>query len=186
MKHSREEVIAALAECSHMPLGQIPRGPLPSYSMLIRRYNLQYRHHNDSFIFLTADAGQDGYIVANMTQYWYRAMTSDEWSILANCRQFHGDSFGGIAPNREYVRQYFNRASTADCIVQFNTPGKGFLYHEFTENHGWQIKGEGGGTYGLGPTGIEGGAAGRLFNEFLQGAVITWNIVDLKIQNTLR
>lgn len=174
LKHTQGDIQTALAN-----------GTISSH--LIGLYNLQYRHHNDEVIFLTAPAQQDAYMEAANTQYWYRAMTPDEFDMLNRNNRFFGDSYGGIAPNRQYVRGYFTNNSEGTHIIEFRTPGAGYLHGQFSPKilEWGGVKAEGGGTYGLGPTGNGKGAAGAAFNNLLARGMVTWELVDLRIKNTL-
>jgi hypothetical protein len=188
MKHTERQVREALEAAKKLVTAdQIQKSQLRSYSSLIKHYELEYRHHNDECIFLTAPAKQHAYIEASKTRYWYRSMTPPEFDQLNRNNRFHGDSYGGIAPHREYVRSYFNNKSAGTHIVEFTTPDEGFLYGEFSRHKTqWgDIKAEGGGTYGLGPAGNGQGEAGAAFNKLLALRKITWELVDLKIANTL-
>lgn len=185
MRHTEIQVKEAIRASKELETArQIQNGPLKSYSYLIPLYQLEYRHHNDYVIFLNAPAGQDYYIQAQYTQYWYRSMTTPEFDQLNRNNRFYGDSYGGIAPYREYAGQYLTNTSPSTHIVEFKTPSAGFLYTEFTSKS-WGVKAEGGGTYGLGPTGSGGGAAGAAFNKLLALRKISWELVDLRIVNTL-
>jgi len=146
-------------------------------------YNLTYRHHNDELIYLQApQQGVD--TEATFAQYWYRVLTEKEFDVLNRNNRFHGDSYGGIAPSRTYVHKYFTNESLGNYIVEFRTPEAGFLYNLFaSKGPKWNIKAEGGGTFGLGPTGNANGEAGALFNKLLAKGVITWELIELKIPN---
>lgn len=153
----------------------------------MKLYNLEYRHHNDEWIYLEAHANQDVYKPAADTQYWYRSMTEEEFDKLNRNNRFYGNTYGGIAPYRKYVRDYFTNNSDGCYIVEFKTPSAGFLYQEFVKRKAeWgDVKAEGGGTYGLGPTGHGAGSAGAEFNRLLALRTITWEVVDLRISNKL-
>jgi len=164
-------------------------GPLASYYWIISTYNLAYDHHNDEYIFLQAQAAQDEYQIAKLTRYWYRSMTPQEFDHLNRKNRFYGSSYGGIAPYRQYVKdpRFFGNNSSNTHIIEFATPIMGFLHERFSRHKAkWgDIKSEGGGTYGLGPTGNGGGAAGADFNKLLALRQISWEVVNLKIPNPL-
>lgn len=182
-----DRVIQRLKQTPQQVKDAITDGTISSY--LIKLYSLEYRHHNDALIYLRAPAQQHSYWLAKDAQYWYRAMTSDEFDKLNRNNRFYGSSYGGIAPNREYVVQdkYFGNLKPATHVVEFKTPSAGFLYEQFSPHKlDWgDIKAEGGGTYGLGPDGNGGGAAGAAFNKLLATRQITWELVDLKLKNPL-
>lgn len=146
-------------------------------------YSLEYRHHNDNVIFLRSNrATLDS--DANTAIRWYRCMTSAEFDKLNRNNRFYGDTYGGIAPQATYARQYLTNNSAGSHVVEFTTPNDGYLFNLFTnKGPGWQIKAEGGGTFGLGPTGNEAGEAGAVFNNLLARRVISWELVDLRIPN---
>ena len=106
-----------------------------------------------------------------------------EFDVLNRNNRFHGKRYGGIAPHREYVRQYFTNESDGTHIVEFRSPDAGFVYRALSI-HG-DIKAEGGGTFGLGPTGTGTGKAGATFNKLLAQGRLTWKLVDLRIRNNL-
>jgi hypothetical protein len=183
-KHTVAEVTNALQACLTLttPM-EIQNGPLRSYSYLIPLYHLVYRHHNDEWIYLTAPVFEEAYTTAAEARYWYRSMTPSEFETLNRNNRFHGDSYGGIATHRQYVRQYFTNNSEGTHLVEFTTPSAGFLFQQLTPIG--QIKAEGGGTFGLGPTGTGAGKAGAAFNSLLAKRQITWELVDLRISNRL-
>ncbi|MDB9341178.1 MULTISPECIES: DUF4157 domain-containing protein [Cyanophyceae] len=176
LRHTKEEVETALKN-----------GTIRSF--LVGIYGLTYRHHNDEFIYMTTDARQEDNIIAKDAQYWYRAMPEEEYLSFASRFEFNGDSYGGIAPNRTYVRQpkYFGNNKPATHVVEFSTPTKGYLYNLFRQHlgvHG-NPKAEGGGTFGLGPSGNGQGRAGVIFNQLLRDAEINFRVVDWKDKNPL-
>ncbi|ELR71181.1 hypothetical protein C900_02985 [Fulvivirga imtechensis AK7] len=176
LKHTKAEVNDALDS-----------GVIKSF--LAGIYGLRYRHHNDEWIYMTASAHQEDGYEASGAKYWYRAMPEAEFLAFTGSFQFNGDSYGGIAPNRAYVQnpKYFGNNKPATHIVEFSTPGEGFLYDLFKERlgvHG-NPKAEGGGTFGLGPSGNGAGQAGVIFNQLLRDAAINYKVVDWKDVNTL-
>ena len=107
---------------------------------------------------------------------------------ILNCNnKFYGYTFGCIAPSREYVQEtYMSNKSPGSYVVEFTTPEAGFLKRHFEDNGvDSHPKAEGGGTYGLGPKGHNDGLCGVLFNKLLASRQITWELADLKIDNTL-
>lgn len=123
---------------------------------LIVKFGLTYERHNDRFIYLQTEAGQEGRMVAADARYWYRAVTMDEYQDLRQTGEFaQSESYGGIATNRSYAKQYLTDQSTSVIIAEFDTLQAGKVYQLFTAN-GIQIKAEGdGGTYGLGEKGTQ-------------------------------
>ncbi|EHE0026422.1 TPA: hypothetical protein PMK43_003542 [Vibrio cholerae] len=143
------------------------------------------KHDRYEAVYICQREGMD----IDRATFWYRAMPEDEYQMLEEKnRLFFADhplkkGYGGIATNYNYVssqRGYFSRRSPATHVIEFKTPGPGFLYREFSFK-GIPLKAEGdGGTYGLGVTGSQNGIAGIMFNKFLAQRVITWRVVALK------
>jgi len=151
---------------------------------MLQHYGLSYRHHNEKVIFLT-NAQEFPETNAESAKSWWRALTPVEFEKLNRNGNFHGASYGGIAPNREYIvnkNKFFTNDSAGSHVVEFITPELGWLYQLFLKEN-WQPKPEGGGTYGLGPTGHGKGLAGSTFNKFLKLGKITWELRDLRIPN---
>ena len=128
-------------------------------------------------------------MLANDARYWYRSMPPDQFKYLKKNDKLKFDAYGGIATNRTYSRkpEFFGNDKPATHLLEFDTfkgvQGKGVdLYDEFRTQNGWEPKAEGdGGTYGLGSTGHGAGAAGDMFNAWLESGLITWRLIDLKV-----
>lgn len=117
---------------------------------------------------------------AKTAMYWYRAMSVPEF-VQFNKASFKnipcsnaGNHFCGIAPAYNYAAKYLSNAEPG-VIVEFGTIEPGWLFDNFTTQHACQIKAEGGGTYGLGPTGTSASCdltyrkqgLGNVFNQWL-------------------
>jgi hypothetical protein len=116
---------------------------------------------NAEFIFFTRDAVVDGYRQAAETTHWYRGMSKQEFDQLFNFNivDTSPNSYTGIAPNREYVKNgFFANNSLGTHIVEFgptlnlNQDEDFSIYRNF-HGLGFSLKAEGGGTFGLGDKG---------------------------------
>ncbi|WP_159876829.1 hypothetical protein [Aquitalea denitrificans] len=117
---------------------------------------------------------------AQTAMYWYRAMSTKEYILFDKTAFTHipcaqsDKHFCGIAPSYSYVAKYLSNAKPG-IVVAFGTAEPGWLLKDFTGQHQCQIKAEGGGTYGLGPTGTSASCdlmyrkqgLGKVFNQWL-------------------
>jgi hypothetical protein len=158
------------------------------------RFGLRLTHQNKDFAYYEKAAGSDGDESADTTQYWYRAITDEELRSLDAVRILPMyESYGGIASNRTYVKKYFNNKSTAKYIVEFKTPGPGWLYKYLRDNYKINPKPESGASsFGLGEKGTNTVGAvsgvtpgtkidlGGEFNLWLMDRTIRWTIVNAR------
>lgn len=158
------------------------------------RFGLRLVHENKDFAFYEKAAGSDGDEGAEVTQYWYRAITEEELGMLDAARTLPMyDSYGGIASNRSYVKKYFNNKSASQYIVEFMTPSPGWLHQYLRDNHKINPKPESGASsFGLGETGTNTVGAvhgvkpgtkidlGGQFNLWLMDRTVRWTIVNAR------
>jgi hypothetical protein len=133
---------------------------------------------------------QPGYTEYQHTRYWYRTMKREDFLSLAKKNQVATDrekDYGGIAPNFEYAKKYFGNEKDGTHIVEFAFEITGGEFYERINEQEKSMQGnkfraqtpkaEGGGTIGLGPKGMYGGTAGKVFNEMLDRHEINWRLV---------
>ncbi|WP_454020733.1 hypothetical protein [Azospirillum sp. Marseille-Q6669] len=93
---------------------------------------------------------------AEKAKFWYRGMPTQQANDFINSNYSRlglpEKSFVGIAPRFSYVMQYVTN-SDPGVVFEFGTDSEGWLYKQWSVDHPCQIKAEGGGTYGLGPSG---------------------------------
>ncbi|MDF0487878.1 hypothetical protein PX554_07030 [Sphingomonas sp. H39-1-10] len=104
----------------------------------------------------------------------------------------------GIAPNASYARKYMGEKKTQNWLVEFIDPD-GLIYENLSAlklgNKIATVKGEGGGTFGLGPQGTLAGAlCGEEFNKLLIGeatfsegvaeprpGAVVWRLIEVRV-----
>jgi hypothetical protein len=165
---------------------------------LVTDKKLKKVRHNKNDVFFKADwIHQVEYKEYPDAYYWYRCMKREDFLHIVIHNQMKIDranDYLGIAPNFEYVTNYFNKTGGSH-IVEFkmNVHGRDFCEAAFELEKGEKgkravkqtPKAEGGGSIGLGPAGTYAGIAGKLFNSRLQTREITWQLVNFRVANPL-
>ncbi|MDX7991751.1 hypothetical protein [Xenorhabdus littoralis] len=118
---------------------------------------------------------------ASQAMYWYRAMGLNEYKKFDSNKYrkvpcvTEKNSFCGIAPEFKYSKGYLGN-NNPGVVIEFSTKKPKWLYDDFYELHKCKVKGEGGGTYGLGPRGTSASCnasykqkgLGNVFNQWLE------------------
>jgi Pretoxin HINT domain len=133
----------------------------PETTQLIKDNGLKYSHANKDWIYLKADdVHQTARVETDRDdpEYWYRSMPKKEYDGLKNDPNHKvpeppPKSFGGVANHYDYSAgpAYWGNKNDNSVLVEFHAPGL------FGALQGQNVgpKGEGGGTYGLGPAGTQ-------------------------------
>jgi len=160
----------------------------------VRSRQIRFVKKNKDWVFFERDANNNalGYFESDEADHWYRTMSKADFIyLLNNSKIVAGSSYGGITPNQNYAAGYLTNKSDGTHTVEFkmNVTGKKFLeelhakYEKIKGKKQTVIspKAEGGGTIGLGKTGMYGGLAGDLFNEMMGNNRIHWKLVACKV-----
>jgi hypothetical protein len=117
--------------------------------------------------------------IAEKAMFWYRAMGIKEFKEMdidkyraVTCVS-NNNSYCGITPQYTYAKSYLT-IKNPGVILEFSTTEPGMIYKDFTTNHGCKIKAEGGGTYGLGPTGNSSSCT-SVYNQQKNGLGLQFN-----------
>ena len=175
----------------------------PATLKLIQDNGLEYDHGNGNVIFLKSNQIQQPTISdteKDNPPYWYRSMPAEEFQALQNdpnnkVPEPPPKSFGGVSNSYQYSsdssKGYWTNNGPNSVLVEFHAPD---LYPNMKGN-GVNVKGEGGGTYGLGPKGTQPppkkkpkrnappppNVSWQTFNGQLQ----SWRVVGLRIPNKI-
>ncbi|MGF2039752.1 MAG: DUF4157 domain-containing protein [Nostoc sp. CmiVER01] len=171
-------------------------GEWSKYKRIISAHHLTCKHFSqtDQVVYYEAEAKQEGECEVAQAQYWYRAMTFEEFSRLKSDDWLpRGPSFQGVATNKRYSRGYITNASEYCVLVEFYIPPPGTLKTALTdalgqkkENSAFKAEGDGG-TYGLGQTGgsygppeqpLEQRGANEVFNDLFDSR---YRVVTLRV-----
>jgi hypothetical protein len=162
---------------------------------LIKSGKLKKDRQNKTTVFFIAKnpPKQIAHMEHKSARYWYRAMSKEDYIGLENGHRLITDGkndFCGIAPYFDYVTnpKYHGQKKGGTHVVEFTFDCCGQDFVEEIESEISKIKkgklftketpkGEAGGSIGLGPKGLYGGAGGPIFNEKLMTHKFTFRLV---------